>query len=564
MSPLYVPLLAKVSFALAASVTAGQGVPNSLPARQSWIEVSPTGAELRQVLGSAPRSPSSGAHSLTAPGLAWSHSDGGLAWIGIAASLGERGTQVFAEYDLNNEADELFSSFDTDPPTAVWSDGTALGSEARMVASADENDVHVSIRQVIVNGNPATRQAVVSKYSSTSPVPLWTYTFAPIINAGAKVGIARDGRTIAAALTNDSTWDVEIAVWGPANSLPGQYTKIPVGTNGYLRGFDLSADGSTLYFSAGTRAYIFDIATHAVVFDTDIGASFDSHAISGDGGVFAFGNFNALRVWERSGGTYINTHTATKPGQVYCARVDVSDDGSTVAAGWYYYNPGLQVTLEALDVPTKSTTMSETLLGVGGLQNLVADVVCSADGERFAVGLWGDAGTIDEVRLYDRDQNAPIATLNTPGSIFDVDLSADGQRVVGASKAVHANSLGNGGRIDLLDAGGEDFVLRGAPTSGGTIDWQLYGTVGQPAFLLTALALDPTPVTYPGGIGTLFIDRASLTVVSMGSVQAQGFAQLTNLLSSDPTMIGKSFFHQGMVLGPRRLSADWVKLTILP
>ena len=70
----------------------------------------------------------------------------------IAASIGDRGTQVLVEYDLNNEATELFSVFDANPPTALWSDGSALGTEARMVASADAVDTHVAIHQVVVGG----------------------------------------------------------------------------------------------------------------------------------------------------------------------------------------------------------------------------------------------------------------------------------------------------------------------------------------------------------------------------------------------------------------------------
>jgi WD40 repeat protein len=555
-------LLVCAAFTVTASASTG-AVPQSLPARQSQIEVTPQGAFLRESLGSAPRSVNTGSLALTAPGLTWSHPDNGSAWIATAVAIGERGSQVFAEYDLNNEAAELLSAFDSDPPTPVWTDGSPLGTEFRVVASADENDVHVVVDQVVLNNNIQTRQAVVRKYSSVSATPLWSYTFTPIINAGSNVGIARDGQTIVAAIYNNNTSEVEIATWGPNSGTPSAYTKVAVGANNFMRGFDLSADGSTLYFSAGIQAYVFDLATQTVVFNTNIGASFDSHAISGDGSVFAFGNFNALSVWERSGGTYSNTHTVTKPGQVFCAEIDISDDSSTVAAGWYYYNPGLQVTLEALDAPSKTITMTQTLLGVGGLQNLVSDVSCSANGDRFAVGLWGDAGTIDEVRLYNSNSATPAVTFNTPGSVFDIDLSADGQRVVAGSKAVHANTLGNGGRVDLVDAGGEDLVLRGTPSLGATVEYQLYGTVGKPALLMTSLALQQPPISYTG-IGTLYIDRATLTFESMGTVLPQGFAQHFVTLGSDPALVGKSFFHQGLLLGPRTLSQDWLKMTVLP
>jgi len=547
--------------ALASGLSAAQSTPQGLSITQrSSIEVTPQGAFLREESGGVALDGNT--QSATTAGSLWSHASGGAGWIGSAVSIGTRASQVFTEYDLNSEATELFSVYDVDPPSPVWSDGSPLGTEFRYVASADATDAHVSIHQVVLNGNPATRQAVLRKFRSFSAD--WSHTFAPIINAGARVGISRDGQTIAVALMNDSTFQVEVSVFGPDSGTPVSSGSVAVGAGNYLRGFDLSADGSTLYFSAGVAAYVYDLASHSVAFSTNIGAGFDSHAISGDGSVFAFGNFNALRVWEKSGATYLNTHTVPKAGQVYCAQVDISDDGSTVAAAWYFYATGLSVAVEALDVPTKSITMSQLVTGTGSFQNAAADVSCSADGQRFAVGLWGDQGNqVAELRLYDRAQNAPIATLNTPGSVFSIDLSADGQRVIAGSKAVHANSFGNGGRLDLLDAGGEDFILRGTPSLGSTISIELHAPPGATAgFLLVAQAESVPPLVF-AGIGTLHIDRTTLTVVPQGAVIGGAVNSFPLTLTGDPFALGTSIYLQCLTLQPRTLSKDWVKLTYL-
>jgi hypothetical protein len=548
---------------LLSGLAAAQGTPQGGTTRSSSIEVTPQGAFLREEHGGFQVDAST--QAATAAGALWSHGSGGLAWIGSAVSIGNRASQVFSEYDLNSEAAELFSVYDANPPSAIWSDGTPLGTEFREVASADATDTHVAIHQVVLNGNPATRQAVLRKYTSSSPVPDWSHTFAPVINAAARVGISRDGQTIATALMDNNTFDVRIAVFGPGSGTPLSSGAVSVGNGNYLRGFDLSADGSTLYFSAGVTAYVYDLASHTVTFSTNIGASFDSHAISGDGSVFAFGNFNVLRVWEESGGTYLNTHTVNKAGQVYCAIVDISDDGSTVAAGWYFYATGLSVAVEALDVPSKTITMTQTVTGTGGFQNTVADVSCSADGERFAVGLWGDQGNVAaELRIYERDQNAPIATLNTPGSVFAIDLSADGQRVVAGSKAVHANTFGNGGRLDLLDAGGEDFILRGAPSIGSTISLEVHAPPAvTAAVLLTSQAESVPPVVF-AGIGTLYIDRTTLVLSSLGPIAGGGVGTYPLQLANNPLLVGTSVYLQILTLQPRTLSQDWVKLTYLP
>lgn len=532
------------------------------PAESRTLEVNSQGAFVRRAEGWA--APSGAATKTTAAGLVWERTDGGAAWIASAVSIGDRGYQVFAEYDLNSEAAELLSAFDSNPPTPVWSDGSPLGTEFRRVASADANDTKVVIDQVVLGGQLSTRQAVLRKYTSASSTPDWTYTFAPVINADANVGISRDGQTIVAAVYDNNQNEMEIAVFGPGSGVPLSYTVVALAPNDYLRGFDLSADGSTLYYSAGVTAHVFDVATQSDVFTANIGASFDSHAISGDGSVFAFGNFNSLTIFEKQGGTYVNTYTEVVPGQCYCAFIDISDDSSTVASAWTFYGNYLTVRVDAIDVATKTVTMTHTATGTGTLQNVPSSVSISADGSRFAVGSWGDAGNVvPECRIFSRSSNTPLLTLDLPGSVFDCDLSADGQRAVFGSKAVHANSFGNGGKVDLLSLGGEDLALRGVPRIGSTVQFDLYFAPGKNAFLMQSLAEDPTPTTFPG-IGTLFIDRSTLTFSPAGVVPAGGIATKNLTIANNPALVGTSLYFQGFSVPPRQVSGDWIKMTILP
>jgi hypothetical protein len=386
-----------------------------------------------------------GMHPQTSAGLVWSHPDGGLVWIGNAVSMGNHGSEVFTEYELNNEYAELFSVYDTNPPTAIWSDSTPIGSEDHHVVSAEATNTKVSIHTF--SGNTV----VLSKYSNLSSTPDWTYTF-PLAPSGTNCGISRDGQTIVAVVGDGPNGNADVAVFSPASNVPTSYTSVPIGSNFGIRGFDLSADGSTLYFaSAGNpTAFIFDIATATLVFSTNIGASFDSHAISGDGSVFAFGNFNSMSVYQRFGTTYTNTITRSLSGANYCAQIDISDDSKTIAYGFTFYDHYLTVQIEALDVPSQSVTMTDVVTATGIFQNIVSAVSISADGQRFAVGLWGDeTGPVAEARYYARNQNAPLGTVNLPGSVFGIAISADGQRMVSGSKAEHANTNGNGGSIDL-------------------------------------------------------------------------------------------------------------------
>ncbi len=552
-----------LSMPLFASVGGTQNAPELLNASTTRLVVTSEGAYQTSVTQNAPASAST-TQSLTTGGALWTHPDGGLAWIGASVALGNCGTEVFAEYDLNNEAAELFSAFDADPPTAIWSDASPTGLEGHIVASASDANVHFAANQFYVGGDPNVRQTTVRKYTSSSSTPDWTYTFPTITTGGAKVAVSSDGSTLVAAIMDSANLSVEIAVFSPGSGTPISSTTLPPQASASLRGFDLSEDGTTLYYSQGADAYIFDVATKSILFSTSIGASFDSHAISGDGSVFAFGNFNVMRVFTKSGATYLNTVTKNLGGQVYCSMLDLSADSSTLAYAWYFYNPGTAIRIEALNVATGNVTMTHNSTGVSGLQNVIADISMCDDGSRFAVGLWGDqAGPAQELAIYSSTQNAPLTSLNLGGSIFAVDISSDGQRAAASGKAVHANTFGNGGNLTVIDAGGQDFTLRGSPRIGSSPNLEVFGPANKPAVLLSSHLPQSPPATFPG-IGTLYVNRPTLIFTALGSTNGSGELTAPYPIANSPGLIGTNQYLQVLFLSPRVLSVDWAKVTFLP
>ena len=120
-----------------------------------------------------------------------------------------------------------------------------------------------------------------------------------------------------------------------------------------------------------------------------------------------------------------------------------------------------------------------------------------------------------------------------------------------------------GGRIDLLDAGNEDFALRTVPRVGALLSFDLYGQPNKTSILLQSLAEAPTPTVFPG-VGTLYIRRNSMVFLPHGTTDGTGFATGTLQLGSSPALIGTSLYYQGYTVGPRKLTGDWVKATILP
>lgn len=503
----------------------------------------------------------SGTQTMTAgPGLVWTHKDNGKKWIAEAVSIGNHGTQVFSQYYLNNTAAALLSRHDQEPPVAVWevlNDPDNPGG----VDSAEETDIHVSITETETGVNQ--RIIKVSKYSSGAG-PDWVYTYPHLTAGKLYIQISNDGQIIVAAVGNPVTGENDILVFHPSSAVPTATFSLQSGT---MWGFDLSADGSRMVIGIHTTAYVLEVPSGNVLFTLNHAHSLSSCgvAISGDGSVFASGGGQGrIRIWEWNGSTYINTFTDITPGGGIVRTIAISDDSTTVAYGIGYAYPSLEVDTKAIDVPGKIVTMHEKVTSYGQYQNTAYDVAICAEGSRFAVAQFGDEpDLVEEVRIFEKYSSVPIATLNLKGSAFNVDISSDGKWVVAGSKAVHANQSGSGGQIDLYHLEDSDFALYNTPSVGSTVLFELRGTPYANGFLIASPKLNPLPAPIPG-IGTLYPDWAGLLVIPMGQIGSGGMVNMSTMLPNDPSLIGASIYSQGGVDDPAKLTACWVKLTLVP
>jgi hypothetical protein len=499
-------------------------------------------------------------------GQLWVRSDNGAGWSGRCVSIGLQGTQVFTDIEFGQDHAELLSGFDQNPPSPVWTNQTPIDGAYALVDSAESADVHVSVHQIVLNQSQSTKQTVVSKYRSSSSSPDWSYTF-PTVTAGyARVAVSDDGSRIVALSYQSMAAKLDIAIFGPNSGTPqwtGSISNFALG----IRGFDMTSDGSLLYLASGTSFQVWDTNTHASLGTWVLMTSLEHvHSMSGDGRVIANGGFNYMDVWERNAsGGYTKTYTRNLPGSYVCARIDASGDGTKIAYTFNGFDTQNHVRVECLDVATKTITMSDEAVGTGSYQNVAADVCMSRDGSRFVVGLWGDQNDVcPEVRLYRSNQSAPVALHNLPGSVFDVDMSADGERAAVAVKGSHANTYAAGGSIRFYAFEPQDIRASGIPTPGAVVNFQLQGHGGNaPAMLLWSPTALATPLTFTG-IGTLFIDRTTMNVVGAPPTNAAGMSNLSFTLPTGPTQIGKTLYFQGLFNNPRRLTSDWVRVTILP
>ncbi|MFH2001573.1 MAG: WD40 repeat domain-containing protein [Planctomycetota bacterium] len=534
--------------------------------QRSYVKVTPAGVEtITEALELSSCGQSSPAPKNTPPGLRWNRADGGLAWIGNCVSVGNRGTQSVAVFELNNESVELYSTFDANPATPIWLDSTLLGtSTGYKCDSAQTADRHVVMYHVD-SPDIYNRIPVVHGYTSSSPAPDWTWQYPTTVNYGSNIAIDRDATVVAVAVYNNNTGMLDLFFLDPATgAVMDTYSQ----ALGGLRGWDLSADGTTLYFHDNSTVYIFDIATKTVVFTTATSGSFDSHCISGDGTKFAFGGFGFARVWEYVGGSWSSHNFSTGSGN-YVSTMDFSDDGSTLGFGVFTYTTGAKSEFYVADIPTKTVTDHITNISNGAYQDVPKSCSISHDGTYCALGRWGDQMNANpEVQIIEKGRGI-VGTIDMRGSAYTVDISWDGQVTVSTGKAIHANVNGNGGDVYCYDLGNEDMNLIGAPRINSNITIDVYTNPNWLYALLLGSADDPSGVAvYP--FGTLYLDPTPpnlfmlLPVLNAGPT---GQGSLPIFIPNDPMLVGSTPFTQALFSSGGsafQLSNDYLTVTILP
>ncbi|PYL51341.1 MAG: hypothetical protein DMF33_10845 [Verrucomicrobia bacterium] len=341
--------------------------------------------------------------------------------------------------------------------TPAWS-FSSFGSGNSGVAAAKDAD-----RSGFMESNAAGNDFRQHGFRSTSNgTPDWSFTYPvsdPNLPASSrKVATSRDGSVIAAVVSDSVTQNSTLYVFDADTGAVTLMWTDPLRMDGVA----LTDNGSKALVTQDNRATLVDTSSGNIIFNVaGSGAGNIFYPISGDGSVFAVGGFNfdvyAFK-YAFNGTTYVQVIHFTRANFWFGGASTVSHDGSTAGTfGANYANGWLSGEVYLFDVPSHNMLGSYPVSGTGMYQGTPIGAGSNDNGTVMAFASWGTQfHDWPEVMVFNRSVQL-IGQINFPGSAFSVDVTTDGQYVVGGAKAVHANQFGSGGRIELIQ-------LQGSPS----------------------------------------------------------------------------------------------------
>lgn len=515
-------------------------------------------------------------------------------WSADTVSLGSSGTEVFTSVGPIIDYTRVWHRFDPqDPPSPVFTDTSSAWTYNHAVSSADHANAHAVIYQVPSATFPR-RRVVVGFYTGQGRE--WLYTFPGETNSSAPhyVGINSDGTKLLAAAYSyySDQFDVKLFdLESTSSSFPQPSAQFTIADD--PEEFVFAPDLEKACFVGPFSSTIYDLSswsgntTPPSTIVNHFFGDIDSGGYAVSDQWYVVGTREKIRIYRRVGSSYTQVKEHPTLGlQNSQGIVEISGDESTlVAATNWFANARMNVLAFDLESLTASSSpsMSRVITAAGSYAASVQDLSLAYDGSRFAVALTGDQlNTHDELQVFRPDQDTPIASFDTTGSLFGVDMSADGRAVATAGKNAHAADFNpTTASFALYEVGRWDMRLSGLPRVGEdlTITFRaredvnfsvIYGphTPGQTPQVLGGLdgllyvdlptaRLFQAPLPGPDNLTTVTIE---LSAGSQGvpTTDAQG------LPITASSLVGQTIAFQGISWDTRSLTRDWAAVTVLP
>jgi hypothetical protein len=515
-------------------------------------------AGLASAQGGDPFSPGQRWTCAPAAGEAWIPSraafaaSGNLAW---AAAPGGQGRLMVL--DISQEGDVTPHFLDTSVALSSGTVEAVAGNGAHaLYALAQYPSPTVYLRRTEV-----TAYSVVTAAAGAPFGPRWTHDMGLAANGPARLACDRAGDTVVAAAWNNATGQVRLD-WlnGSTGALVARVDVPGAG----LDGLRISADGERLALTAGLALYLFDGAGNLLHHEA-LSAATLSMSLSGDGHTVLVGGFGQLSILREENASWQFVQHLFAPPTEIATRADLSDDAGTIAVGWWDYTTGTDLRFEVWDGHTFQRLHEITQIGTpGGLQNLPESVIVSPDGQRIALGAWGNGSADPEVILLDRDQPLPVMEIDLPGSLRSLDMDPTGTRLLVTAKDSHANIFSTTGSLRLYDTGERSLQVIEPVQIGGSLHLAAREPSALFAFFILGDRAD-TPAQIAGVGGSLLLDRTSLFLIAPRAADTTGRADLVWPLATDPAQVGTQFAAQAAfrLPGALNLSAEAVDLLLL-
>ncbi|KAA3608974.1 MAG: hypothetical protein DWQ01_10345 [Planctomycetota bacterium] len=538
--------------------------PQQVPEVAKHLEVHPAGAQIVEQVraGGMVRQQRRGGQNHLVQAPRWIRDDGGSLWICRDVSVGDSGASLLASQDVAAQGVSCYPTGDAAPIFSAF----MPDAHDPVVATADRLPYGAAME--VQDTDPSSAfdyQATVHVYDTCDQTgtPLWSYTFPNTLDYfGGGVLISDFAEVVLTWKADPNLAKLRVEAFDIQGNLLSS-AQLDSPPSFHSRQTRLSDDGTRAYFNIGTDAVIYDVLNGVELFRKPIGASFDSHALSGDGQVFAFGNFGSLEVWKESTpGSWNQVGSASFSGDTYTAWLDLNTDGSLCAFQIQRFTPAYDHhEIGLFDVQAGSVLWTSSYDAPGTTLQLVASGVCFDEKADFIAGVsWGDSLNATPEGFVYNLAGVVTCEIDSRGSAFDGDLDVDGDVFAMGCKSIHANDFGNGGDVIVADPIEQELHLLGYPSLGAA----LILTVPQSAGNSISLAVSRSLGNDMSVLGPTELDFAVLVAVLPYTMPYGGLA--TNItIPANPSLLCQDLHAQaGLFGGHTDHLSNKVSLRVVP